>query len=351
MPRYFFTSVTRISDLRDVAFEVEPLPREQWETGDYVMGVVNERPSQLSRVELSTGRTIEVMEGGLIIGAFGRRYATLEAVGDWREIGPDLEMEVLGTGGVLGKLTSKSPFLPPRITLAYEGHVMRAGRKVAMRDFVPEVADRAFNLPSVLIIGTSMSAGKTTIARVLIQQIKEAGVRVVGAKLTGSGHFRDILGMRDAGADYIFDFVDVGLPTTVCPEEEYMPALRKLLNIIANVDVDIAVLEIGSSPLEPYNGELAIQEVSEHVRYTILCASDPYAVVGLTTAFGSKPDLVAGVATNTEAGIALIERITGLKALNLLDRESQWDLRELLREHFDIQGLARRAQPEQRVGE
>ena len=34
---------------------------------------------------------------------------------------------------------------------------------------------------------------------------------VIGTKLTGAGRYRDILAMRDAGADYIFDFVDAGL--------------------------------------------------------------------------------------------------------------------------------------------
>ena len=34
--------------------------------------------------------------------------------------------------------------------------------------------------------------------------------------------------MQDAGADYIFDFVDAGLPSTVVSEKEYRRALRSL---------------------------------------------------------------------------------------------------------------------------
>ncbi len=331
MARYFYSSLTRISNLRTVNFTVEPHRREEWETGDYVVGMVNSRPSPLSRIELSTGRTIEVMEGSYIIGAFGKRYATLEAVGDWHEIGPDMQMEAIGGGGVLGKLTSTSPFLPPMLSLAYEGHVIVRGKKIRMDDFVPEGTGAEYKIPTILVVGTSMSAGKTTIARIIIQQLKNIGLRVVGAKLTGSGRFRDILSMRDAGADYIFDFVDVGLPTTVIPPDAYREKLDRLLSIIAEVKVDVAVLEIGASPLEPYNGDVAIEVVQENVNYTVLCATDPYAVVGVMTAFGQKPDLVAGVATNTEAGIALIEKLSGVKALNLMNREALWEVRDLLR--------------------
>jgi len=54
----------------------------------------------------------------------------------------------------------------------------------------------------------------------------------------------------------------------------------------------------------------------------LLCGSDPYAVLGVSSAFKRKPDLVAGGATNTSAGIELTEKLTGIKALNLLDKNA-----------------------------
>ncbi len=331
MSRYFFSSITRITPLPDLPFSVEPLPREMWAGGDYIAGEVNHRPSPLGRVEVRSGRTIEVMEGHIIIGAFARRYATLETVGDWREIGEDLLMDCLGMGGVFGKMTSISPFLPTPIPLTYKGHVLIHGEKCRMQDYVAQLAPRPFLLPVIMIIGTSMSAGKTTAARVIIRQLKDMGLKVVGAKLTGSGRYRDILSMRDAGADYIFDFVDTGLPTTVCPSRQYQEALERLLARISVVDVDVAVIEVGASPLEPYNGDIAVKHISENVRWLVMCASDPYAVIGLIEAYGRTPNMIAGVTTNTEAGIELVTKLTGIKALNLLDRESTWELRQLLR--------------------
>ena len=112
-----------------------------------------------------------------------------------------------------------------------------------MLDYVPEVPLRDYITPTILIVGTSMSAGKTASARVITHLLKESGLKVLGAKLTGAGRYKDIQSMQDAGADAIFDFVDVGLPSTVHPKDEYMKALDKLLSMMQGVDADVAVVE------------------------------------------------------------------------------------------------------------
>ena len=328
--RYSFASLTRISNLPEVSFCPALLPKAQWNTGDYVVGEAN-HPRGLSTIELANGRMIEVAEGDLIIGALGQRCATLEAVGDWRAIADDLQMEALTSAGLFGKVTSKSAFLPALLSLTYRGHVMVNDAKVAMRDFVAPRPRLSFTSPVVLIVGTSMSAGKTMTARLAIRLLKETGLKVIGAKLTGAGRYRDILSMKDAGADLIFDFVDVGLPSTVGPAEEYREALSRLLTMIAEAGADVLVAEAGASPLEPYNGATAIAEIEPNVRCMILCASDPYAVAGVISAFRKRPDLVAGAAANTEAGIALVQKLSDIKALDLLDKDSIPDLRAILK--------------------
>ena len=200
-----------------------------------------------------------------------------------------------------------------------------------MHDFVPEVEPRAFELPVLLIVGTSMSAGKTTTARLIIRQVKRlAPLKVIGAKLAGAAHYRDALSMRDAGADFIFDFVDAGLPSTVCSEELYRSRLTNLLSRMAAVGADVAVIEFGASPLEPYNGALAYETLRDQARLTVLCASDPYSVVGVMNAYGTEPDFVTGPASNTEAGVKLVERLANLEAVNLLDRSTREALGRLL---------------------
>ena len=335
-PRYVFASLTRISDLPEQRFSVERLSRREWETGDYVVGEVTSPPNRLSRIELSSGRMVEVVEGDLVVGAFGVRYATLEAVGGWQGIGRDQMMEALTGAGIFGRSTSRSIHLPSLLSLVYKGHVVLSGKKATMRDYAPDVPEREFGLPVVLLVGTSMSAGKTTSAKVIVRLLREAGLRVMGAKLTGAGRYRDVLAMQDAGAEHIFDFVDAGLPSTVVPEREYRRALRNLLSRMAAVEADVLVAEAGASPLEPYNGAAAIVEIGPNVRCTVLSASDPYAVTGVTEAFGARPDLVTGLATSTTAGIELVEKLSGIRALNVLDRGSLPRLNAILHDRLGL---------------
>jgi hypothetical protein len=71
--------------------------------------------------------------------------------------------------------------------------------------------------------------------------------------------------------------------------------------------------------------------IRDNVVFKVLCAQDPYAVVGVQSAFRRSPDLVAGGATNTNAGIELVDKLTGIPALNLMDPNSHGRLAEMLR--------------------
>ena len=329
-PRAVFTSLTRISDLESKPYETRKLGRDQWGNGDYVVGEVTSVANFGVPMELASGRMMEVACGDRVVGAFGVRAATLEAVGSWEDIQENGQMQALTGAGLMGRATSLSPYLQKLVNLKYVGHVVRDGRKIQMSDFVDPVEKVAYEIPTVLIIGTSMSSGKTTVGKVIVRQLCRAGMRVAGVKLTGAGRYRDTLAMRDAGADVIFDFVDAGLPSTVCPPSDYRAALRVVLEKLVAAAPDVVIAEAGASPLEPYSGDVLIDEIHEQVKFTVLCASDPYAVVGVTQGFGFNPDLVAGIATSTSSAVDLVTKLTGIKALNLLDPESHPELRQLL---------------------
>ncbi len=333
---HFFTSTTRISDLAEKPFDVQPLPRTEWATGDYVSAEVLGRANQLYKFELQNGRMIDVLEGDLAIGTLGKRAATLEGVGDWEHGGDDGRMHGLTSAGLFGRATSTSPFLPTFMELDYRGHALRDGTKVTMKDFVPQLPELELTIPVVLLIGTSMSSGKTTSGRIIVHELKKAGLKVAACKFTGAARYRDLLSLGDAGADYLCDFVDAGLPSTVCSEKEFNHAMQHMISMIAGTDADVLVAEAGASPLEPYNGSIAFENLRGNVRCLVLCASDPYAVMGVQKAFNTTPHLVAGPAANTEAGVQLVEKLTGVTALNLVRRSALPDLRKLLGERLDL---------------
>lgn len=321
-------SVTRIADLENRTYEVESRPREDWETGDYAYARVTRRPAPDVRMENPQGRRVELMEGETVVGALGTRRATRGYVGSWRDVGDDSLMNIMTGGGVLGKVTSASPYSPTPIEVEYVGHVVTDGGVERMRDHRVESESVALETPVVLVLGTSMSAGKTMSGRVITRVLVENGYEVAACKLTGAGTYGDVLSMQVAGAEPIYDFVDAGLPTTVVSEDTYREAVEPLVGRMREADVVVA--EVGASPLEPYNGEAAVEMIDDQVAFTVLCATDPYAVVGIEEAFGHSPDLVAGIATNTAAGVDLVEQLTACSALNLQEEETKDTLEEML---------------------
>lgn len=329
-------SLTRIADLEPI--RTEPRSRGAWATGDYVVVEILRPPGSGVWVELASGRQTQASAGDRIVGALGAREATLEITGTWEAVGDDGHMHVLTAAGLLGKLTSLSTYCPHPMEVEYVGHVVLDGRKATMGDFgLPsapplEAGWAALRIPTILIVGSSMSAGKTSAARNIVRRLKVMDRKVAGIKLTGAGRYRDILTMRDAGADWIFDFVDVGLPSTVCPSAEFRARAATLLGAVGATGADVAVIEAGASPLEAYNGEAAVDLLAGAVNLLVLCASDPYAVVGIEKAFGRRPDIVGGAAANTSAGRALVHRLTGLPSLDFTDGSRQGKLDALLRE-------------------
>jgi hypothetical protein len=104
-PHYFFTSVTRNTNLWQQPFELKRLEFRDWSTGDFVAGRVIGKRNRLYLCETKTGRMADMVLGDLMIGALGQREATLEGVGDWRAVGDDLELDALTGAGLLGKAT------------------------------------------------------------------------------------------------------------------------------------------------------------------------------------------------------------------------------------------------------
>ena len=110
--------------------------------------------------------------------------------------------------------------------------------------------------------------------------------------------------------------------------------MHKLLSRIEAEKADVVVVEAGASPLEPYNGDTITEMLAPHIKMTVLCATDPYSVVGIIEAFGKEPDLVAGISCNTEAGISLIRKLTGVPALRLMGRKNYPELDQMLAVKF-----------------
>ena len=336
MSTRIYGSLARIADFSNSNFDMQQLDRSKWATGDYVEAEVVGTSTALYHIEDRTGHMVKVESGDWVVGALGDRAATLEGVGGWSDIQDDGHMHALTSAGLFGRFKSFSTLFPDPLLLKYRGHLCRKGRKVCMSDFAMRANRHEFSVPTVLLFGTTMSAGKTTTGRRVCKELDRAGLHVIGTKLTGAGRYRDILSYLKTGASEIYDFVDGGLPTTIVPEQQFRDAIRPVLNHVHDRQPDFLLVEAGASPLEPYNGAALIDELGDNIVCAILSASDPYAVVGVQQAFGLTPDLVTGPATTTSAAVELVQRLTGLPAINVIDPAANTAFRSFL---FDKLGL------------
>jgi hypothetical protein len=321
MTQTFITSIARIADFDRNSYDVRQLEQSLWESGDYVRTEVTGTRTELYAIESCTGEMLPVQPGDQVVGALGHREATLEGVGSYLDVRQG-KMNALTSAGLLGVFTSYSVLLPRPLSLHYRGHIVRNNHKITMKQFAIREKENSFAVPTILIIGTSMLAGKTVTGRRLCEVLSSADLDVVGAKLTGAGRYRDIASFKRAGAAHVFDFVDAGLPSTVVPEQEFRAAIRPMLSRIDKLQPDYLVAETGASPLEPYNVAAAMQELGDNIVCIVLAASDPYAVIGVEKAFNVKPDLVTGPAANTSAAVALVRKLADLPAINIIDRDT-----------------------------
>lgn len=101
-------------------------------------------------------------------------------------------------------------------------------------------------------------------------------------------------------------------------------------------DFDTAPFEVEAMPKRLWETGDYVVLLRDHIKCTILCASDPYAVVGVIQGYGIQPDVVAGIATSTSAGVELVEKLTGMTGLNLMDRSARPVLVEILKSKLDL---------------
>jgi hypothetical protein len=327
------SSVTRIAHLpEDLPTRV--IPSELWRSGDYVLVAAVGHYVPNRRVELSNGRLCEIDHGDRMVGALGVRAATTEHNGSYQAVGADNELHLLTPAGLLGALTSTSPFIGGPQRTQNLGHVLRDGEPIRMVEEVVTPPDPGTPTPVILVVGSAMSSGKTATARVIIRRLDRLGFRVGAAKLCGAARYRDALSFKDAGAKVFYDFVDAGLPSTICEPEFFEQQISGTLARLDAYGLDVLVVEAGASPLEPYNGDTVVRMLRDRVVATILCATDPYSVVGVLSVLSLEPDLISGLATNTEAARSLVERLSGIRARRLVHSDDSGELDAFLTERL-----------------
>lgn len=320
----------RIADLK-TPFATRRVPRSAFatllgaarrpEAGDLVLCRV-ERLGQHRHLELVSGRRARLFPGDEIVLAYGNRYAPdqFEA-----EVPEDLgRCHMVAAGGIASRMLSRHGRIKNASVVQPLGLIGdRHGRPLNLADHaLPQPAPISCCPFTVAVLGTAMNAGKTETAANIIRGLREAGLRVGAAKLTGTGSGGDVWQMVDAGAETVLDFTDAGLASTyLASAETVQRAMNTLLGYLGASGVDAIVLEVADGLFQRETAELVKSPAfAEAVDAVVFAASDAMGSAGGVQCLRALelPVIAAsGVLTASPLAAREAAAVTGLPVLGL----------------------------------
>ncbi len=297
--------------------------RREVSEGDIVAVKIVSEGGSYDKVEAIDGETHKLENGMTIIGVLCERKAVKGFVGlmpDEAKRGDVLDF--IGGAGAIGKCVSSFEELGEPFSVEVLGFLVKDGEKMNVKDFSIDMETKLNGCsPIVMVSGTRMDSGKTTLASNLIKELSERGFSVGAAKLTGFTRQRDRIKMEEYGADVSMDFVDAGLLSSSNSSEDVLCAAKGVLNTVSSKGVDVIVVELGGGIIGYDNvfEVLTEREIVENTVYNIVTVMDPVAAFGAKRMLGEKDvsiDVFSGPATDTETGESLIKTFTEVDALN-----------------------------------
>ncbi|GGN96385.1 hypothetical protein GCM10010112_87600 [Actinoplanes lobatus] len=206
--------------------------------------------SLLRHLDTADGRRTMLYPGDRIMCVVGNRYSTSALQGRGRVTGDVTEM--LSASGLCGEVVGRSAEVAPPTTLRVLAQAHHADRPLNVRSFLLPPAQPIGPKPTwIVVAGSAMDAGKTTACASIIHGLTCAGYRVGAAKLTGTASPRDLSSFRDAGADPVLEFLDMGWPSTDgCDRADLAAIVAGLTGHLQAAAVQVGVLEIADGLLQ-----------------------------------------------------------------------------------------------------
>lgn len=254
-------------------------------------------------IELDSGRKAKFYAGDILGLVFGHRYATRQFLGD---VPPLMRhYHILSQGGVCGRVLSAPPkFSEPTLVRPLGYWRGPHGDPANLQDYALQPMSMSGRPPhTVVVVGSSMDAGKSTTAASLIRGLSRAGSRVHAGKITGTACVKDLNLMADSGALRVLDFSQIGYASTAQePRESIAKLCQTMISHLSQGDPDFVVLEVADGitqretrfVLDYLTQQGAIDDIVLAVHDALAA---PTCVDLLHDGWSLTPTLVSGVAT------------------------------------------------------
>lgn len=289
--------------------------------GDFVVARVATMGAH-EHLEDPHGRRMRMYPGDVVVGAFGNRYATdfyegyLPVPGD--------AVHLLTSGGLIGTVASAHTSKEPPTELEVLGPLTDAAGTALSADDValPPAPPGRPELGTIVVLGSSMNAGKTTSTSAIVRGLSRAGLRVGAGKVTGSGSGKDHWAYVDAGAATVADFLDFGMASTFgYPTERLVSTMFAIRDRLVEEGSDVVVLEVADGVLQEETRALAA-ELPGFADHVVLCVGDALgAVAGINVLaeLNVAVRVVSGVVTASPLATREAAAATGLPVLSPTD--------------------------------
>jgi len=298
----------------------------QSKEGEVIIVKALKSQKKYGEIELANGQMSKVKKGDVIAGVLGQRKALEGIVGIVpKHLKVNDTIHILSLGAVLGIAQSWNPdFIDSPLPVQVLGAIVQGSSTLNIQSFSlkPEAILHK-SAPIVLILGTSMGVGKTTLVKEVVHLlVKEKGFKVAAGKLTGVAAKRDLLAMKKAGAHPVLSFLDVGLTSTIDKDEVIAYATNTILNSLNEAQPELIVVELGDGVVGWYGVYTLLQnkEFIKSVSFIIGCANDLVGATGLCEVLrkiGLKIDFFAGPVTNNTAGTDYLEQFFKIPSQDL----------------------------------
>lgn len=293
----------------------------------YVLAVeVLENKKIYNKLELTTGRLSTLHQSNVVVVALGQRRALKGFAGkvpNTLKVGDTIN--ILNIGGVSGICTSENIHeVGHALKVKVLGAVVDKNQHpININDFkLFEPAEKIHSkIPLIVISGTSMDTGKTSVACKLIQAAAREGFKVFSAKMAGIAAMKDLENMLDNGSEKAISVIDAGHTSSIMNAKDSISMVKGAINHLAKGKPDLIVMELGDGILGEY-GVLAILKDSEfqkHLSIHISCANDLAGAAKLSEICKEIKiplHLLSGPVTDNSVGTEFILKNLGIKAMN-----------------------------------
>ena len=329
------SSVTKNLDLKHNEHIIDdPSTNLSCEMGTVLAAEILDDKTLYNEMELPSGRMSKLKKGDIIVVALGQRRALKGFVGDLpKSLRAGDIIHLLNFGGVAGECTSantKEVGDPMRIRVL--GGITRKGKQlnINQKTLYKPTDTMKSDVPLIIVTGTSMDSGKTTVATEIIKTLTHMGMKLAGTKLTGVGALRDLYKMQDYGVYNAVSFVDAGITSTANIDDKSMAEMTKgAIEYLSKDKPDAIIIEFGDGLMGRYGVDaiLQIPEIQKNVRLHIGCAGDPIGAIGLArgcAAIGLPIDVISGPVTDNEVGQGIIRDELDVIVYNAFNPTNEW---------------------------